>query len=47
MPPQAGDVQRTYADISRARTLLGYNPQTTMEEGIHSFAEWLRAQPGS
>jgi len=47
MPPQAGDVQRTYADISRARAVLGYNPQTTMEEGIHSFAEWLRAQPGS
>jgi UDP-glucuronate 4-epimerase len=47
MPPQAGDVQRTYADISRARAVLGYNPQTTMEEGIHSFAEWLRAQPAS
>ena len=45
MPAQPGDVQRTYADISRARKVLGYDPRTTMEEGIHQFAQWLRAQP--
>ena len=45
LPDQPGDVQRTFADISRARQLLGYDPRTTMEEGIRAFAEWLRAQP--
>lgn len=45
MPAQPGDVQRTHADISHAREVLGYDPRTTMEEGIHQFAQWLRAQP--
>ena len=44
LPDQPGDVQRTFADIARARHLLGYDPRTTMEEGIRRFAEWLRAQ---
>jgi UDP-glucuronate 4-epimerase len=44
-PPQPGDVQRTFADIAHAREVLGYDPRTTMEEGIHSFAQWLRTQP--
>lgn len=47
MPNQPGDVQRTFADISRARALIGYTPQTGMEEGIHRFAVWLRSQPMS
>lgn len=47
MPNQPGDVQRTFADVSRARALIGYNPQTGMEEGIHRFAVWLRSQPMS
>lgn len=47
LPAQPGDVQRTHADITRAREILGYDPRTTMEEGIHRFAEWLRAQPAS
>ena len=47
LPVQPGDVQRTYADITRAKEILGYDPRTTMEEGIHQFAEWLRAQPAS
>ena len=45
LPDQPGDVQRTFADISRARSLFGYDPRTTMEEVIRAFAEWLRAQP--
>jgi UDP-glucuronate 4-epimerase len=45
MPAQPGDVQRTFADVSRARELLGYDPGTTMEEGIHRFVDWFRAQP--
>src|SRR4029079_2411104 len=45
LPAQPGDVQRTYADITRAKEILVYDRRTTMEEGIHRFAEWLRAQP--
>ncbi len=38
---QAGDVPQTFADITKARKLLGYNPQTQIEEGIRKFAEWM------
>ena len=41
-PPQPGDVPQTFADISKARELLGYNPQTQIEEGLHRFVEWFR-----
>jgi UDP-glucuronate 4-epimerase len=41
-PLQPGDVPQTFADITKARTLLGYNPQTQIEEGIHRFVEWFR-----
>jgi UDP-glucuronate 4-epimerase len=41
-PLQPGDVPQTYADVTRARRLLGYNPQTQIEEGIHRFVEWFR-----
>lgn len=43
-PLQPGDVERTYADIDRARALLGYAPTTTVEEGIPRFVEWFRSQ---
>lgn len=42
-PPQPGDVPQTFADISKARRLLGYNPQTQIEEGIQKFVEWFRS----
>ncbi len=42
MPEQPGDVPVTYADISKARTLLGYNPHTKIADGIPKFAEWFR-----
>ena len=42
LPAQAGDVDRTFADISKARRLLGYTPTTRVEEGIPKFVEWLR-----
>ena len=45
LPPQPGDVQRTFADVTRARKIIGYDPQTSMEKGIRNFVEWLRAQP--
>ncbi|RSK25186.1 GDP-mannose 4,6-dehydratase [Hymenobacter metallilatus] len=40
-PMQAGDVDITYADISKARRLLGYAPQTSLAEGLAEFVEWL------
>ncbi|MCU1263992.1 MAG: hypothetical protein JWM21_310 [Acidobacteria bacterium] len=41
-PLQPGDVPQTFADISKAKRLLGYNPQTQIEEGIHRFVEWFQ-----
>ena len=41
-PPQPGDVPQTFADITKARSLLGYNPQTQIEAGLHRFVEWFR-----
>jgi UDP-glucuronate 4-epimerase len=43
-PMQPGDVPQTFADINKARRLLGYNPQTQIEEGIHRFVEWFRGE---
>jgi UDP-glucuronate 4-epimerase len=43
-PRQPGDVPLTYADISKARELLGYDPQTKIEEGIRKFTEWFVEQ---
>jgi UDP-glucuronate 4-epimerase len=45
MPEQPGDVPRTFADIGKARRLLGYRPTTRIAEGIPKFVEWfLRAR---
>ncbi|MDX6577557.1 MAG: UDP-glucuronate 4-epimerase [Blastocatellia bacterium] len=41
-PLQPGDVSQTFADISKARRLLGYDPQTQIEDGIQKFVEWFR-----
>lgn len=41
-PKQPGDVDRTYADISHARTVLGYEPLTEFREGVRRFIEWLQ-----
>jgi len=43
-PMQPGDVPITYADISKARKLLNYNPQTKIEDGIPKFVEWYGSQ---
>jgi UDP-glucuronate 4-epimerase len=40
-PEQPGDVPVTFADITKARALLGYNPRTKIAEGIPKFAEWF------
>jgi len=41
-PSQPGDVPVTFADISKARKKLGYNPRIKIEEGIPLFVEWFR-----
>ena len=41
-PTQPGDVPVTYADISKSREMLGYNPSTKIAEGIPKFVEWFR-----
>lgn len=40
-PANKCDVAITYADISKAKKLLSYNPQISIEEGIEKFVEWL------
>ncbi len=40
LPMQAGDVDKTVCDWSKAQRLLGYSPQTSFEEGIKKFVEW-------
>ncbi len=37
---QIGDVPYTYADIEHARTVLGYNPSTTFDQGVKAFVDW-------
>lgn len=39
---QQGDVPLTWADISKAGRLLGYRPQTGLEEGLKTFVAWYR-----
>jgi UDP-glucuronate 4-epimerase len=43
LPLQPGDVDRTFADVSKARELLAYRPGTPVEVGIPRFVEWLRS----
>ncbi len=42
LPEQPGDVPITYADVSKARDLLGYKPRVKIEEGIETFIQWYR-----
>ncbi len=42
LPLQPGDVMRTFADVGKARRLLGYTPTTDIEVGIALFVEWFR-----
>lgn len=40
---QAGDVPLTYADITKARQILRYDPKTSIDHGIREFVEWFKA----
>lgn len=42
LPMQPGDVQRTYADITKLMKTTGYKPSLTFEEGVLKFVEWYR-----
>ena len=42
-PAQPGDVPQTFADISKARRLLGYDPRTQIEDGLRRFVEWFNS----
>lgn len=46
LPEQPGDVPITYADITKARRLLGYDPQVGIEEGVERFVRWFREETG-
>ncbi len=43
LPVQPGDMDVTFADIARARKILGYDPQKPFKEGIQLFADWFFA----
>lgn len=44
MPPRAGDQLKTTAVIDKARTLLGYEPTTSLEEGLRAQVRWYQEQ---
>jgi UDP-glucuronate 4-epimerase len=44
LPSQSGDVERTYADITKANKLLGYSPKISIENGIAKFVKWYLNQ---
>lgn len=41
---RAGDIRHCFADISKARDVLGYKPQTRLEDGLLELAAWLEGQ---
>ena len=45
LPMQPGDVEKTLADISKAKKLIGYEPKTTFEQGIKKFIKWYKENP--
>ena len=40
LPSQPGDMRRTYADISKARRVLGYEPRVSIDDGVPAFVTW-------
>lgn len=43
MPLQAGDVYKTYADVSPLSEELGYRPSTPLEKGVKAFVDWYKS----
>jgi UDP-glucuronate 4-epimerase len=46
LPMQPGDVRRTCADVTKARSALGYDPRVPIEDGISEFVTWFRRWRG-
>ncbi len=44
LPTEPGDVPTTFADVSKARAGLGFDPTVSIQEGVTRFVEWFRAQ---
>lgn len=44
---RVGDIRHCYADIDRARRLLGYTPAVTLDDGLSELADWLAGQPAT
>lgn len=44
LPRQPGDVENTYADITKAKRLFGYEPRTQLAQGINRFVTWYRSE---
>lgn len=42
MPMQKGDVTETFADITKAKKMLGFRPKTSVDEGIKKFIQWYK-----
>jgi UDP-glucuronate 4-epimerase len=45
LPDQPGDVPLTFADVTKAKEKLGYDPRTLVPEGVRRFVEWYKAGP--
>ncbi len=46
LPAQPGDMPHTYADITRARELLGWEPEVALDDGLAAFLQWWRRHQG-
>jgi UDP-glucuronate 4-epimerase len=42
LPLQQGDVNRTFADISKAKSEIGYNPKVDFQSGVQKFVKWFK-----
>lgn len=42
---RVGDIRHNFADIERLKSLLGYTPRVSLDEGLRRFAEWVLTQP--
>lgn len=46
-PTQPGDVSQTYADITKAKRLLGFDPKVSIDDGLRRFIDWYLQQRGN
>ena len=42
LPDMPGDVKQTYADIAKAKEVLGYAPKTKIQDGLKKYIQWLK-----